>query len=714
MNTYTKHACFIAVSVMLFGCGGSSDSPAPVIDDKTFSISSSTVTSATEDIQYSYQVTTNNGNAPTFTLTNSPEGMSISDSGLITWLPTEGVLSSGEVTLTVTNSDSTALSQVFTVAVQPVNDQLTINNEAENTVIDNGELFSLQILVTDVDDENNGEDISYQIASGPEGMTISSTGLIEWNASVSQSSTFNIDILVADGGEDNTTAVSYSFNMDVLYYQSINGRAVNYFTGDALASAELTIFAQGEELATTQSDTSGNFEFSVLDTLLSDGMVLSAALAQYSEHSIIISNTEVNQTQHIALLPSHVNTSFNPAVASNVEHNGNSIIDFSASSLTREDGQAIQGNVSAQLTIIDPSLDINLMPGEMITESNDEILPIESFGAINVVLADESGAPVNLAEDKSATIRIPVANNISSPPATIPLYYFDEQQGLWVEEGEASLVSLGGESFYQGEVTHFSTWNADRVYETSFIHGCVVDTENEPVANARIISTGRDYNGSASAISDVTGQFTVAARQNSEVLVSGSQGSQSRTLALYIGNSDYTINDCLVLSPATSTVKLTWGQNPRDLDTHFYGPSNLEGDTFHVYWSNRDEIVNGSAIYLDVDDTTSFGPEILTIPTFPFAGRYHYVVNKFSGSSDILESPTRVELNLGSQIRIFSPPQGEPTFNWHVFDFVVDENDNITVETINAWLNTTKPTSNTSSIANSPAGIQKKQKYYVK
>ena len=77
---------------------------------------------------------------------------------------------------------------------------------------------------------------------------------------------------------------------------------------------------------------------------------------------------------------------------------------------------------------------------------------------------------------------------------------------------------------------------------------------------------------------------------------------------------------------------------------------------------------------------------MLTIPAFPFAGRYQYIVKKYAGSSDILESPTRVELNLESQIRIFSPPQGEATSYWHVFDFVVDENGEVTIDAINAWI----------------------------
>ncbi len=569
---------------------------------------------------------------------------------------------------------------------ETINNQLQLVTSLPNQSIDSGTAFSYQIEVSDADDENNGQDITFELVSSPDGMTVSSTGLIHWQANVSQSSNFAIDIAINDGGEDATQTVNFAFSMDVLYYQAVTGRAVNYYTGEGLNDVDLSLFTGGNAITAATSDETGLFEFSVLDTLLENQMTLSATSDGYSEHSIIVNNGGLLQTQHIALLPSHVTTSFDSSLAKTVEYQEQSIVDFSAASLVREDGQAIDGQVTARVTIIDPSLDINVMPGDMVTMANAELVPIESFGAINVVLEDESGASVNLASNQQATINIPLAGNSANSPDTIPLYYFDEQQGIWIEEGEATKVTVGGETFYQGQVSHFTTWNADRVFETAYIHGCVVDSDNVAVSGARMISTGRDYNGSTIAYTDENGQFSLAAKTNSTVLISGSQGSQSRTLSRNLGSEDLTISECLVLSAATSTVKLTWGENPRDLDTHFYGPSSEEGGNFHLYFGNKEVTIDDTTIYLDVDDTSSYGPEILTIPAFPYAGRYEYVIKEYSGTSDILNSPTRVELNLESEIRIFSPPQGVPTRYWHVFDFVVSETGDITIETVNAWL----------------------------
>ena len=252
-----------------------------------------------------------------------------------------------------------------------------------------------------MDDQNNGQDITFELVSAPQGMTLSSTGLIEWQADIEESNDFEIDIAISDGNEDATETVNYSFSLDVLVYQDIFGTAVNYYTGEALDGVSLSLFSSESEVASSTTDETGLFQLKVLDTLLAAQTTLSASLSSFSEQSIIINANDILQNQHIALLPSHVTTSFDPSVAANIEYQGENLLEFSAASLVREDGQAIDGQVSAQVTIIDPSVDINVMPGDMVTMANDELMPIESFGAINVVLSDESGANINVAVNLS-------------------------------------------------------------------------------------------------------------------------------------------------------------------------------------------------------------------------------------------------------------------------------------------------------------------------
>ncbi|NRA92687.1 MAG: hypothetical protein HRU26_08385, partial [Psychroserpens sp.] len=83
---------------------------------------------------------------------------------------------------------------------------------------------------------------------------------------------------------------------------------------------------------------------------------------------------------------------------------------------------------------------------------------LQTFGMLAVELRGSNGEDLNLAEGSSAEIRVPLDPSlVGNAPGTIPLWYFDEDNGYWIEDGQATLV--GNE--YVGTVTHFSFWNCD-------------------------------------------------------------------------------------------------------------------------------------------------------------------------------------------------------------------------------------------------------------
>ncbi|MDP5032043.1 putative Ig domain-containing protein, partial [Paraglaciecola sp.] len=682
----------------------------------------------TEDTAYSYQVSAsdpdNSAQVLVYSLNNAPTGMSIDTSGLVTWTPTEGVLSSGEVSVVVAeDASATALNveQSFTITVTPVNDQLSVQALATDYTLDNGATFSQQLAVSDVDDENNGSDITYTLVGAPTGMTISSTGLIEWTPALAQSTKYDVTINVTDGGEDGTVAVPVSFAVDALVYQQISGKVANYFTGDFIEAAELVLANGSAMSAPATSTVDGDYVISVVDRFLADRMTLSASSTGFASYSLVLNSGSDLSNQFLSLVPSDVTMNFDPTQAFTLTHEGIDLLAFSANTLERTDGMPIEGQVTAQVTVIDPSRDISVMPGDMLTTDGDELVPIESFGAMDVILTDAAGAAVDVQSGQTVTIRIPLSESSTTPPATIPLYYFDSSTGAWVEEGTANLTTENGETFYAGTVGHFTTWNADQVYSTIFIEGCVVDLDGSPLENATVRSTGRTYNGQSTARTDASGNFSIPVMMDSTVLLYSSNGNQSRTLTVNVGNTNEVLDSCLELSAATATVTLTWGEEPDDLDSHFYGPANAEASSeFHVYYSNDEVTVEDSTIYLDVDDTSSYGPEIITIPTFPFAGRYQYVVHEYSGLGNILISPTRVEVKVGTQTRIFSPSEGNITDYWHAFDFVVDTAGNITIEEVDQWIfgfsgRVQQPQSVTPQLMYKKSGLKSRaiqQKYY--
>ena len=78
------------------------------------------------------------------------------------------------------------------------------------------------------------------------------------------------------------------------------------------------------------------------------------------------------------------------------------------------------------------------------------------------------------------------------------------------------------------------------------------------------------------------------------------------SLTLIIGMGCFNSKSYAVDNKAFKIV-LSWGSNPRDLDSHICGKSSK--NDFHVFYSNKSFSENGKIIaHLDTDDTSSYGP----------------------------------------------------------------------------------------------------------
>lgn len=119
-----------------------------------------------------------------------------------------------------------------------------------------------------------------------------------------------------------------------------------------------------------------------------------------------------------------------------------------------------------------------------------------------------------------------------------------------------------------------------------------------------------------------------------------------------------------LLSGDEMRIVLTWGANPRDLDSH------LQGGIQHIYFGNR----VGTGINLDHDDTTSYGPETITINFNQIpAGEYEYYVHWYSGTGTWGTSEARVQVYIGSELKAeYFVPAGQQSIDdrtWRVFKF---------------------------------------------
>ena len=133
---------------------------------------------------------------------------------------------------------------------------------------------------------------------------------------------------------------------------------------------------------------------------------------------------------------------------------------------------------------------------------------------------------------------------------------------------------------------------------------------------------------------------------------------------------DFTITP--LLDDAQIRIVLTWGSNPNDLDSHLLGYTPSE-TTFNVYYQNKRYAYEGVEMAnLDVDDTSSYGPETITILENVY-GTYTYVVhdytNRSSSSSKKLSlSNAVVRVFVGSQqVEEYHVPTDQVGTYWTVF-----------------------------------------------
>jgi sugar lactone lactonase YvrE len=241
----------------------------------------------------------------------------------------------------------------------------------------------------------------------------------------------------------------------------------------------------------------------------------------------------------------------NPSSLVNVTVPGSSAqVNAPANALVRSDNGAVPtGSLTVALTPIDPASDSSRMPGDFTTLAGGTARQIESFGALGITIQDANGNRYNLANGKTAIIRIPVsAHDSATLPPTIPLFYLDETNGRWIEEGNATLGGTGTGRYYEGIVSHFSYWNVDRLFETIYVNGCI--EFNGVRTNFSIAETdGFDYIGIGWTFTDLNGNFRVPMRVNSRAVLTAGDLVLRTAAPIMVGPSatDITLAVCLQL-----------------------------------------------------------------------------------------------------------------------------------------------------------------------
>lgn len=202
--------------------------------------------------------------------------------------------------------------------------------------------------------------------------------------------------------------------------------------------------------------------------------------------------------------------------------NGTKLV-FPDNSVVLTDGTPYTGTIHIAAQFLDPTSDdvYERMPGDLRgINNNQNQVALQTMGMLAVELTNDNGERLEVAAGKTVELTIPLdASLLATAPETIPLWYFDEANGYWVEDGSATLQG----NAYVGEVSHFSFWNCDIPKDYAYIEGRVVDESGTGLSGLEVAITS-EYSGVGYGTTDDNGQFggIVPASEVLDILIESS------------------------------------------------------------------------------------------------------------------------------------------------------------------------------------------------
>lgn len=218
--------------------------------------------------------------------------------------------------------------------------------------------------------------------------------------------------------------------------------------------------------------------------------------------------------------------------------------------------------------------------------------------------------------------------------------------------------------------------------ETGIAEGAIInafDASRIPGAKIEIYRGIDSSDGGvvATVYSNENGYYEVELDPGNYTLrVSATDYTPATATILVIGDETNDNQDCSlspILKEGEIRAVLTWGAYPSDLDSHLVGPT-PDGDKFHIYYEAKNYRYN-DILYnnLDVDDTTSYGPETTSVYVGINQGEYTYYVHDYSNrnssySTEMSASEAVVTVYIGGKAEpyVFNAPTESGTL-WKVF-----------------------------------------------
>ena len=188
--------------------------------------------------------------------------------------------------------------------------------------------------------------------------------------------------------------------------------------------------------------------------------------------------------------------------------------------------------------------------------------------------------------------------------------------------------------------------------------------KDQKIAGASVILQ-KNGEQSVSAVTDAQGQAALDPAQladSSSLIIIKKDGYSNLVAKCPCTGLTYALSPVMHNLDGLRVV-LTWGDTPKDLDSHMAYPGS------HVYWEKK----RGANAMLDVDEIHGFGPETVTLERKHQGETYVYAVHDYTDrdhptSSALSASQAKVFVYVGeSLVRTYYVPRNQLGNLWTVF-----------------------------------------------
>ena len=258
------------------------------------------------------------------------------------------------------------------------------------------------------------------------------------------------------------------------------GRALDQNgTPIADASVELNGF-------TAATNSLGLFKFDKMELNGAGTNITVRKLGYFNAFRTFIPNIPTISSITVYMIERPVSGSFAHNTGGTISVNGGGSVTFLPNSIVTSSGATYTGQVVVSAYWIDPT-DVNalsVMPGDLRGFSIEgDPVQLATYGMMVVELTTPAGEPLNIGNGITATMTFPVSPSLlTSAPAVMPLWSFNETTGYWEEDGTADIVGNN----YVAEVSHF-TWYSICGFDVSInVEVEIKNSAGNPVAGASL------------------------------------------------------------------------------------------------------------------------------------------------------------------------------------------------------------------------------------